>query len=150
MKPIVLTFAALLAAPAFADVDASNPARLYDLLRSEGYAVELGRDSVGDPKISVKYEGTGFQIFFYDCSDNVECRTIQYQTAYDMTDGMAYAQSNEWNATKRYATVYLDDEMDPFLQMDVNVDYGVSEKNFVDNFKMWTRVMKDFEDYIDW
>ncbi|WP_425100288.1 YbjN domain-containing protein [Tropicibacter sp. S64] len=150
MKPFLSALAALAATSAQADIDASNPARIYDLLRSEGYAVELGADSMGDPKISAKYEGSNFQIFFYDCTDNVSCRTIQFQTAYDMSSGMEYPKANEWNATKRYASVYLDDEMDPFLQMDVNVDYGVSEQNFVDNFKMWTRVLKDFEDFIDW
>lgn len=138
------------ASGAMADVDASNPARLYDLLRSEGYAVELGNDSLGDPKISGKSDGTAFQIYFYDCTDNVECRTIQFQVAFDLNQGMEFSKANKWNAEKRYAVVYLDDEMDPFLQMDLNIDYGVSEENFLDNFKMWTKVMGEFEDFIDW
>ncbi|WP_168797874.1 YbjN domain-containing protein [Pacificoceanicola onchidii] len=150
MKTTLFALAALTASPAIANVDASNPARLYDLLRSEGYAVELGRDSVGDPKITAKFEGRTFAVFFYDCTDNVACRTIQLQVAYDMSDGMALVKANEWNRKKRYATVYLDDEMDPFLQMDVNLDYGVSDENFVDNFKMFTRLIGDFEDFIDW
>lgn len=141
---------ALAASSALADVNASNPARLYDLLRSEGYAVEIGQDSVGDPKITAKVEGTKFEIFFYDCTDNVDCRTIQFQVGYDMSNGMELARANQWNAEMRYGATYLDDEMDPYLQMDVNMDYGISEENFVDNFKMWTKVMGQFEDFIDW
>ncbi|WGW05390.1 YbjN domain-containing protein [Tropicibacter oceani] len=140
----------LVSSAALAEVDASNPARLLDLLRSEGFAVDLGADGVGDPKITGKHNGTQFQVFFYDCSENVDCRTLQFQVGYNLTDGMDFAQANKWNAEMRYGAVYLDDEMDPYLQMDVNIDHGVSEDNFVDNYKMWTKVMGEFEEFIDW
>ena len=37
---------------------------------------------------------------------------------------------DHWNQTKRFASAYLDDEDDPFLQMDVNTEGGIAQANF--------------------
>lgn len=139
-----------LAAFAQAQVDASDPAVLADLLQTEGYKVEITKDSVGDPLLKGKLNGTSYDIFFYDCTDNANCRTIQFQAGYDLTNGMSLARANQWNSDMRYAAAHLDDEMDPFLQMDMNIDYGVSAENFVDNFEMWSNVLGKFEEFINW
>lgn len=131
-------------------VNAEDPDRLVYLLQNEGYLATVGTDDVGDPKISGKISGTNYNIFFYDCTNNAKCLTIQFQAAYDMSNGMSLARANQWNSEKRYASVFLDDEMDPFLQMDMNIDFGVSEKNFVDNFTLWTQMIESFEEFIDW
>ncbi|MGH1413890.1 MAG: YbjN domain-containing protein [Pelagimonas sp.] len=139
-----------LAASAQSMVDASDANTLANLLKAEGYQVEVTTDKVGDPLIKGKLDGTNYDLFFYDCTDNANCRTVQFQVGYDMTNGMSLQRANQWNSDMRYATVYLDEEMDPFLQMDLNIDYGVSTTNFVDNFKMWSNVLGQFEDFIDW
>ena len=63
---------------------------------------------------------------------------------------MTMDQVNTWNREFRFGKVYLDDENDPFLEMDVNLDYGVSEGNFLDTLDWWTVVLGRFEEYIDW
>ena len=35
-------------------------------------------------------------------------------------------------------------------ESDLNIDYGVTDKNFIDNVKMYVRLVGKFEDYIDW
>lgn len=45
---------------------------------------------------------------------------------------------------------HIDSEKDPFLKSDVNIDKGVSDANFLDNFKLWFRMMKDIEAEIGW
>lgn len=139
-----------LAALAQSQVDASDPTVLADLLRAEGYTLELTTDNVGDPKLTGKLDDTSFSIYFYDCTDNAQCRTVQFQVGYDMTNGMSLERTNQWNSEMRYAAAHLDDEMDPFLQMDLNIDYGVTAKNFVDNFEMWGNVVGQFEEFIGW
>ncbi|SMX26927.1 hypothetical protein TRP8649_01025 [Pelagimonas phthalicica] len=139
-----------LAAAAQSTVDASDANVLAALLKNEGYFIDITTDKVGDPLLKGKLDGTNYDIFFYDCTNNANCRTIQFQVGYDMTNGMSLQRANQWNSDMRYATVHLDDEMDPFLQMDLNIDYGVSSENFVDNFKMWANVLGQFEDFIDW
>ncbi|WP_299925425.1 YbjN domain-containing protein [uncultured Pelagimonas sp.] len=139
-----------LAAAAQSQVDASDANVLANLLKAEGYQLDITTDKVGDPLLKGKLDGTNYDIFFYDCTNNANCRTIQFQVGYDMTNGMSLQRANQWNSDMRYATVHLDNEMDPFLQMDLNIDYGVSAENFVDNFKMWSNVLGQFEDFIDW
>ena len=139
-----------LAAAAQSQVDASDANALANLLKAEGYQLDITTDKVGDPLLKGKLDGTNYDIFFYDCTNNANCRTIQFQVGYDMTNGMSLQRANQWNSDMRYATVHLDNEMDPFLQMDLNIDYGVSSENFVDNFKMWSNVLGQFEDFIDW
>ncbi len=139
-----------LAAAAQSQVDASDANALANLLKAEGYQIDITTDKVGDPLLKGKLDGTNYDIFFYDCTNNANCRTIQFQVGYDMTNGMSLQRANQWNSDMRYATVHLDNEMDPFLQMDLNIDYGVSAENFVDNFKMWSNVLGQFEDFIDW
>ncbi len=131
-------------------LDAKDAFRLAGLIRSEGYPVEVTTDSLGDPMIEGKISGGPFFVFFYDCKDNANCLTVQFKTAYDMTSPMSMTMVNDFNASKRYVSVHLDDEGDPHLTMDMNIDYGVTEENFVDNFKIWVSVQDDFEKFIDW
>lgn len=138
------------ASPGLAEIDASDPTRINLLFLREGFSVQLGSDGVGDPKITGKLNGTEYELFFYDCKDNQNCRTLQFQVGYNLRDGLSLKKANEWNAKMRYGTVFVDEESDPHLQMDVNIDYGVSEENLVDNLKLWTKVMGQFEEYIGW
>ncbi len=49
--------------------------------------------------------------------------------------------------TKRFGKIHLDSENDPYIQMDVNLDHGVSDENFVDTFSYWLTVLEVFDDY---
>ena len=51
---------------------------------------------------------------------------------------------------KRFASAYLDDELDPFLQMDINTDGGITQKNFENSFQLWQSLKGEFEQFIGW
>jgi hypothetical protein len=55
---------------------------------------------------------------------------------------------NRWNSKKRYAKAYLDSDGDIMLEMDLNVDYGVSRRNFDEGFRLWTRVLGSFKETV--
>ncbi|KUF12580.1 YbjN domain-containing protein [Pseudoponticoccus marisrubri] len=151
LKTILATGLALSPLAASAQmVNAEDPERLAQIIRAEGYPVEVGTDNVGDPKITGKIRGTTFNVFFYDCTDNRNCLTLQFQAAYDVPNGISLERANQWNMDRRYASVYLDAEYDPFLEMDLNIDYDVTEENFLDNFLIWANVIGEFEDFINW
>ena len=57
---------------------------------------------------------------------------------------------NDWNATQRFGFAFLDDESDPFVTMDVNMAYGVSEDNLLDTLRLWDQVLSDFQAHINW
>lgn len=150
---IAAALAGFVATPALAQdelVDATNEYTLASILHGLGYPVEVETLDDGDPVIRSKLEGTEFSIFFYNCSSGMECKTVQFYAGYDLTDGMTVDQMNEWNRTKRFGKVYLDDESDPRLEMDVNLDFGVTRANFEDTIDWWFTIVRSFQEYIDW
>lgn len=148
---LALAFTAVGAAPVFsADITASNPAGIADLLRTMGYRAELTKDNQGDPKINSATGGSNFRIYFYGCTANMDCKSIQFAAGFDLTDGTTLDVVNEWNAAKRYTKAYLDDEQDPLIEMDINLDFGgVSENNFRDSLDLWEGLLAGFKRHIN-
>lgn len=137
--------------PQAAPVLASDPVRILDLVQQAGYRATLGTDNVGDPKISSQISESEFSIYFYGCENGQNCTTVQLVAGYNLADGISAEAMNEWNASKRFAYAYVDDENDPFLNMDLNLDYdGQGEKNFIDTLELWGTLVEDFEDHIGW
>ena len=66
LKPLAFATALIVAGPAVAGLTASAPEEIVRFLQNEGFVVRIGEDSVGDPKISVRYYGTSFDILFRD------------------------------------------------------------------------------------
>ncbi len=130
-------------------VDATDPAVLASLIQDLGYKAKLTTDSVGDPMISSSAHGYDFDVFFYDCTDNANCRAIQFSASFDMTDGMSLTRAEDFNRDKRWVKVYLNDESDPRIEMDYNLYGGVSVANFNDTVDWWQVMMQQFIDYID-
>ncbi len=153
MKFHSLTLAALAASwalPAQAQmVRAQDPDSLVQALQEGGYAARLGTDKVGDPMITSGVGGTTFQIFFYNCTDNRECATVQFHSGYALDETISLERINEWNSSERFGRAYLDDEDDPILEMDVDLDDGgVSRLLFIDNIEFWQSVLGKFERFI--
>ena len=146
---VLAVMAASGALPAQAQmVRAQDPDSVVEALQASGYTATLGTDGVGDPMVTSAVGGTTFQIYFYNCTDNRECATVQFHSGYDLA-GQDVERMNEWNRTKRFARAYLDREDDPILEMDVDLDDGgVSRPLFIDNLQFWTSVLADFERFI--
>ena len=134
-------------------VTATNPEGIAALLQSEGYAAKIEKTADGEPVIRSKSSGSNFAVYFYNCKDGKDCATVQFSAGYDTsTDKQpSLAKINEWNRDKRFGNAYLDEENDPIIEMDVDLDDGgMSRALFVDNFEFWTSVMAEFEKHIGW
>jgi len=140
-----------LAVPAAAEVYPNDVQSIMRVFQSEGYLVSQSLDSVGDPMLDGKIDGTPYRVLFYGCGDTHDaCTTIQFKAGYDLTSGMSLVRANAWNRDKRFGKVYLDDEMDPFIEYNLNLYGGVTDANFADTIDWWRVVMGEFEDYIGW
>lgn len=148
MVAIALAIAPL-SASAQALVDASDVDIIAALIQDEGYRAVIGEDGVGDPMITSSANGYDFDVFFYGCTDGENCRDIQFSVSFDVEDGMSLTRAQDFNLEKRWAKVYLDDESDPRLEMDVNMYGGVSATNFNDTLDWWIIIMNEFIEYID-
>lgn len=146
----VLAAAAFLAPSLPAEtVDATDPEQLVSIIQQLGYRAVLEADNVGDPLIKSSAGGTEFAIYFYGCTLGGTCKSLLFKVGYDLANGIALAEIEDWNETTLFGRAYLDDEADPWLEMAVNMDGGVSRKNFEDNYDWWEVIVGEFEDHID-
>ena len=145
-----LAAAFLLAGPAAAGPLPSGGATVQEIakvLLDKGYKAEIGKDSQGDTMISSGSEGANFRIFFYGCKVG-RCNSIQFSAAFDLTNGMTATQINDWNVKRRFGRAFLDKEMDPFVQMDLDLEHGSSTESVANNLATWVLVLRQFRAYI--
>jgi hypothetical protein len=144
--------AAGMALPAQAQtVSARKPESLVGALQSAGYSARLEKDGTGDPMIVSGVNGHPFRIVFYGCKANKDCATITFAAGFDKKSATSLDSINDWNRKNRFGRAYLDDEGDPILGMDIDLDDGgISALLFTDNLEFWTAVTGAFQKHIGW
>ncbi len=123
---------------------ASAPDTLAAQFQEAGMQAKLGKDDVGDPMISSSASGANFDLFFYDCKDGKDCKSVQFDACFDMKDGVKLDVINTWNYDMRYGKASVDDQMDPCLKMDVEMTGGLSKENFAMLLDTWTKILGRF------
>ncbi|MGL5008264.1 MAG: YbjN domain-containing protein [Paracoccaceae bacterium] len=131
-------------------IDATSPEAIAALLQEAGYRATVGVDNVGDPMIESSAAGADYTIYFYGCDNARNCQSLQFSSGYDLERGTSFQAMNDWNSTQRFGYAYLDNESDPYVNMDVNLAYGVSTDNLRDVFLVWDQVLSDFQGHINW
>jgi hypothetical protein len=140
------------AAPTLAaaqSVTASSPEKLAEIVRAEGYRATVGKDSVGDPMITVGVEGMDTTILFFGCTAGKECQSVVFRAGFDLPNGLAPERVNAWNRENLVGGAWLDDENDPFLDYFVTLTGGVSRENFADALDWWAVAVRGFKEHID-
>jgi hypothetical protein len=129
-------------------VRAQDPTTVANVLRDMGYKAEVTKDDSGDPLIKSSSGGSNFAVFFFGCTKNTDCRTVQFFAGY--TDRKpTLAKINEWNMNKRFGRAYISSSGSARVEMDVDLDDGgVSTKLFEDNIEFWVLLMGQFEKHI--
>jgi len=93
-----------------------TPAELKRLMAEEGYAVSIDDDGV------ITWKLDGFRTSMFTADDR---QAIQFHASF--SDGNATLKKvNEWNGSKRFSRTYLDDDGDPHLELDLDLDGGVT------------------------
>ena len=146
---LTIGLALSLGAEAQTIVSAENPEELASVIRDLGFQAKLEKDNVGDPVIRSSSGGVDFRIYFYECKSNKRCKSLHFSVGYDLADGSTLDAVHQWNADKRFASAYLDDENDPFLQMDINTEGGITQENFEKSIDLWQSLKGEFEEFID-
>ena len=120
------------------------------VLMSKGYKAEITTDAEGDPKIKSATDGTNFYVYFYGCHGGPRCTAIQFEAAFDLPNGMTLARINEWNKGNRFGRAYLDNEMDPYVEMDLDVEHAFLSEGLANNLDTWAAVVPRFKKFIGW
>ncbi len=119
-------------------------------LSAKGYKADISIGEDGEPIITSGADGSTFRIFFYTCRETPRCASIQFTAAFDLDQGLTLAKMNEWNRTKRFGRGYLDEEMDPFLEMDVDFEHGATSEAVENVIDTWASVLPAFKDFVGW
>lgn len=132
------------------NITAVTPASLSMFLDAEDIEYELGTDDVGDPKFTINYYGVEFSVFYYGCTDGMDCDAIQFYSGYDLNGGVRLSKLNTWNVENRYSRAYISDEGSVWLEHDVFLgNHGMDADDFSQLMGIWTTVLKEFEEHID-
>lgn len=141
---------AAVSAPGDIHTDGMTGPEVAKWLQGAGYKADLSTDDTGDPMIKSATDGLNFTVYFYDCTAKPRCKALQFATSFDLKTPMTAAKINEWNKGNRYLKAYIDDEGDPYVQYDVNINAGRTISGLKDDFDIWTSMLGDFTKFIDW
>jgi hypothetical protein len=126
-------------------IDATRPERILSVAKGFGGA-ELSKDTKGDPVIKGRIESVQYYIYFYGCKDGKNCRSVLLKASNSVTNKPALVAMNEFNQKSRFAKAYLDADADPVVELDINLDGGVSSKNLDDTFDWWKNALKQYRE----
>lgn len=140
----------LAVAPAHAElVNATNPAAIKVIVESRGWPAKLISKTGDDPYIESTHNGLKFLVLFMNCDEGRNCKTLQYYMGFSDAKEVSSDRLNAWNKEKRFARAYRDDDGDPVLEMDVDLDFdGIPRENLGETFNTWASLMDSFREFI--
>ena len=125
-------------------LDASDANRLSRFMTSLGYQADRATGPAGDPIIAGRISETDYTIQFYECENGEFCNSIQFLADAPIPPGLTMEQVNAFNARWRYVRASVSSNV-VRLQMDVNLDGGVTAGNIEDTLDIWRRLLETFE-----
>ena len=124
-------------------IDATTPDSVAEIARRYGSA-DQATDALGDPMVQAQLSsGVYYDIYFYGCTNAANCRNLQFVATWDYK-GASADEVMRWNREKRFGKAYLNDEGNLVVEMNVNIDYGVTDRNFDDTIDWWRVVVDEF------
>lgn len=144
------TIATLAAVPAHAElVNASNPATIKAIVESQGWPATLVSKPGDDPYIESNRNGLKFLVLFMNCTEGRNCKTLQYYMGFSDAKQVPLEKFNQWNKEKRFGRAYRDNDGDPVLEMDVDLDFdGIPRQNLGETFNTWASLMDSFRAFV--
>ena len=141
LKSTVLAAAAFaVSTPAQAElVSSRSPEAIAGIIRGMGMPAKVVKKPGENPYIESKYSGLVYLVFFMTCEDGgTNCKTIQYYMGYSDAKETSLEKLNAWNRDHRFARAYRDNEGDPVLEMDLDLDFnGLPRENVVESLRTW-------------
>jgi hypothetical protein len=128
-------------------IDATNPAAVLEVVRDHGDAT-LTKDGMGDPLIEGRIEDKDYRLFFYECSEGRDCKSLMFCANWEL-EGPTDAMMADWNHEQRFGKAYLDDDGRATVEMNVNLHGGVTRANLDDTIDWWRLVLAEFPKYHD-
>lgn len=147
----VLTLGAAAAAhPVSAANVVADPAQVAEVFKAAGYRAEPKTSEDGDVYLSSSTGGYTFLVFFNGCDQGTtNCKSVQFYAGFTPEPKFTPEQINAYARGHSWGRFYLDEEGDPAVEMDVDLEQGgMSEALFKDNIAYWEAVLSDFGKFV--
>ena len=141
----------LLSSPARAElIGAEQPSVILDIVKAQGLSADIKRSEGEADYIESRHDGIKFLILFMNCNDDKkQCKTVQFYMGYNDAKDTSLDKLNSWNREKRFARAYRDEEGDPVLEMDLDLDFnGIPRENVGEALNTWKALMEAFQTHI--
>lgn len=100
----------------------------------------------GDPLINGTVDGTGYQIYFRNCTANKDCEDLNFYAGFSSKPTLEVI--NGWNRDKRFSRAYLDEVGDAAVEMDLDMVAGVTPDYLESQMGLWPQIIAGFESHI--
>lgn len=123
--------------------------RIATILQSEGYKAKRAGEPA-KPYLETAMGGYNTSIYFFGCNDRGKaCKAVQFYAGFDPKNSPSLQAMNDFSAQNRFGRVYLDDDGDPIIEMDVDLEAGgMSEALFLDNIAYWNAILGNFAKFV--
>ena len=145
------TFAVGLAVAATApEATGMSISKVADVMRENGFAVELSADGAGDPVIYSETDGLNFALFGFNCSGaDALCNEFLFSTYFDLDKTPSFEAINEFNEKALASRAFIDDDGDANLEHLFSVTCSGDTEQIERNLAIWESVIIDFADHLD-
>jgi hypothetical protein len=150
---IMLLAAGFLAFTASSQASAENvtadPQIVARAMRDAGYKATIEKSDDGNSFIQSSTSGYPFRVFFFGCdNDTPGCDTIQLYAGFLTDTSPSLKEMNSYTRDYRWGRVYIDNEDDPVIEMDIDLeDGGMPVALFKDNLEYWDFIMPKFAEF---
>ena len=118
-------------------------------LEGKGYDAEIHTDDGGkEVIITSKVSDVNYDIYFYGCVRD-RCASVEFLAGWTPADTITLAELNAWNAKRRYAFGYRDDEGNLWVQIDIDLAPGGSWELFDASLSRWGGQVASYKSFID-
>jgi hypothetical protein len=124
--------------------DASEPGAIVKFMEGAGYRAALATDAHGDPLIRGRLSRTDYLIEFYECKNGAFCNSMQLRAEARPAGAVSLEEINAFNLRWRYVRAAQTDA-GVRIQMDINLDSGVTADNLEDTLDIWRQLLETYE-----
>jgi hypothetical protein len=127
-------------------LDGGSVDAILALAKTRGEAT-LETQEGGDPKISGTTGDIPYEVYFMNCTDHTACEDLNLYAGFlDLRPKPDVI--NTWNRDKRFGKAYLDKDGDAVVEMDINLEHGISSENLDADFAVWALVVEQFAKHV--
>lgn len=113
--------------------------QMQRILQGRGYRAEPVPDNP-QPRLLTGMSGKTATVTLYSC-DQGTCRSAQFRALFRPVDRVDMAFVNAWNREKRYVKAYLTPANELMLEMDVDLEGGVTIAHVSESFRTFEALL---------